>query len=451
VPPRRPSGLGGFLIVWIGQVVSILGSGMSQFALTIWAYQLTGEATALALVGFFSFAPGVFFGPIAGALVDRWNRKLVMALSDLAAGLCTIAVFLLYQGGQLEIWHLCVAGAISSVFGSFQWPAFSAAMSVLVPKEQYGRVNGALSMAESATGIGAPVLAGIALAVIGVGGVLLIDIVTFMVAVTAILFVVIPNPPVTAEGQASQRDFWPDTLFGFRYIWRRKGLLGVQTTFAISNFFFGIGMVLTNPMVLARTGSSEGALAAVQSMLGVGGVAGGLLMSAWGGPKRRVFGVLWGFILSSIFGSFIFGVGQSLPLWLTGAFFIMFFMSLINGSNQSLWQAKVAPGLQGRVFSVRRLIAQVTGPVGALLAGPLADQIFEPGMHHGGPWTPLFGPLVGTGPGAGMGLLIAITGVLGITAGVVGLAIPTIRMVDSSLPDHDAETPDAPATIVQVT
>jgi MFS transporter, DHA3 family, macrolide efflux protein len=445
MPPPRPSGLGGFFIIWIGQVISILGSGMSQFALTIWAYQLTGEATALALVGFFSYAPGVFVGPIAGALVDRWNRKLVMAISDLAAGLSTIFIFFLFQNGQLEIWHLCVAGAISSVFGSFQWPAFSAAMSVLVPKEQYGRVNGAISMAESATGIGAPVLAGIALAVIGIGGVLLIDIVTFIVAVCAIFFVAIPNPPVTAEGKASQANFWQDTIFGFRFIWRRKGLLGVQTTFAISNFFFGIGMVLANPMVLARSGSNEGALAAVQSMLGVGGVAGGLLMSAWGGPKRRVLGVLWGFILGSIFGTVIFGIGQSLPLWLVGAFFTMFFMPLINGSNQSLWQAKVAPGLQGRVFSVRRLIAQVTGPVGTLMAGPLADQLFEPALQPGGAWAPLFGPLVGTGPGAGMGLLIAITGVLGITAGVVGLSIPVIRMVDSSLPDHDALPEDGAA------
>ncbi len=436
--PHRPSGLSGFFIIWIGQVISILGSGMSQFALTIWAYQLTGEATALALVGFFSYAPGVFVGPIAGALVDRWNRKLVMAISDLAAGISTIAIFFLFQNGQLEIWHLCVAGAISSVFGSFQWPAFSAAMSVLVPKEQYGRVNGAISVAESATGIGAPVLAGIALAVIGIGGVLLIDIVTFIVAVFAIFFVTIPNPPVTAEGKASQANFWQDTVFGFRFIWRRKGLLGVQTTFAISNFFFGISMVLTNPMVLARSGSNEGALAAVQSMLGVGGVVGGLLMSAWGGPKRKVLGVLWGFILGSIFGTVIFGIGQSLPIWLVGAFFSMFFVPLLNGSNQSLWQAKVAPGLQGRVFSVRRLLAQVTGPVGTLMAGPLADQLFEPAMQSGGAWAPLFGPLVGTGPGAGMGLLIAITGVLGITAGVVGLSIPAIRMVDSSLPDHDA-------------
>jgi hypothetical protein len=198
--------------------------------------------------------------------------------------------------------------------------------------------------------------------------------------------------------------------------------------------------------VLARSGSSEGALAAVQSMLGVGGVVGGLLMSAWGGPKRRVYGVLWGFILSSIFGSVIFGIGQSLPMWLTGAFFIMFFMPLINGSNQSLWQAKVAPGLQGRVFSVRRLIAQVTGPVGTLMAGPLADQLFEPAMRPDGAWAPLFGPLVGTGPGAGMGLLIAITGVLGITAGVVGLSIPAIRRVDSSLPDHDALPEEAAAS-----
>ena len=157
----KPTGMRGFTIVWFGQLVSLLGSGMTQFALTIWAWQITGEATALALVGFFTFAPSILISPLAGALVDRWDRKQVMMLSDLAAGLSTIAVFLLYSTDSLEIWHLYVTGAFTGVFQSFQFPAYSAAISVMLDKEQYSRASGMISLAESASGILSPIGAGI--------------------------------------------------------------------------------------------------------------------------------------------------------------------------------------------------------------------------------------------------------------------------------------------------
>ncbi|HRW48428.1 MAG TPA: MFS transporter, partial [Caldilinea sp.] len=191
---REPRGMTAFTIIWIGQFLSLLGTSMTRFALTIWAFQVTGEATALALVGFFSFAPVIIFSPIAGALVDRWNRKFVMILSDLAAGLSTVAVLLLYATGRLEIWHLYVAGAFAGAFESFQFPAFSAAMSMLVPKAQYGRANGLVSLADSTTTIVAPILAGILLGIVGIAGIMAIDIVTFVVAVLAVLLVAVPQP-----------------------------------------------------------------------------------------------------------------------------------------------------------------------------------------------------------------------------------------------------------------
>jgi MFS family permease len=427
-----------FVFIWIGQAVSMLGSGMTQFALTIWAYQETGEATALALVGFFSFAPAVIVSPLAGALVDRWNRKLVMMLSDLAAGFSTIAVFILYSTGQLEIWHLCVTGAFASIFGAFQFPAFSAAMSLMVPKEQYTRANGLISLAEFATIIAAPVLASLLLTLIGINGVMLIDIVTFTVAVLAVAVVFVPQPQQSASGREAQGNLWSESIYGFQYIWKRKSLLGIQLTFTISNFFFSIGMILMAPMILARTGNNELALGTVQSFLGVGGVVGALLLSTWGGPHRRIHGVLGGFILSSLFGQVLMGVGQNVLIWSAAAFLAMFVMPFINASNQSIWQSKVAPDVQGRVFATRRLIAQIAGPVGMLIAGPLADQVFEPAMSEGGPLALLFGPLVGVGPGAGMGLIMVLVGLLGTTAGIVGYVVPTIRNAESIMPDHDA-------------
>jgi MFS family permease len=437
--------MGTFIFIWIGQAISLLGSSMTQFALTIWAYQITGEATALALVAFFSYAPVVLVSPLAGALVDRWNRKLVMMLSDLAAGLSTIVVLFLYSTGRLEIWHLYITGAFAGVFGAFQFPAFSAAMSLMVPKEQYTRANGLVSLAESATIIVAPVLAGILLTIIGISGIMVIDIVTFVFAVLAVAVVFIPEPTESAAGRAARGSLWRESIYGFQYIWARKSLLGIQLMFTISNFFFSIGVVLVAPMILARTGNNELALGTVQSALGVGGVVGAALLSSWGGPQRRIHNVLGGFILCSLLGQCIMGVGQTVPVWALAAFCAMFFMPFINGGNQSIWQSKVAPDVQGRVFATRRLIAQVSGPLGMLIAGPLADRVFEPAMQVGGRWAPLFGGLVGVGPGAGMGLIMVIVGLLGATSGIIGYAIRTIRNAEEILPDHDAGEVSVPA------
>ncbi len=426
-----------FIVIWIGQLFSLLGTAMTRFALTIWAFQETGEATALALVGFFSFAPVILFSPLAGALVDRWNRKLVMILSDAAAGLSTIVILLLDMSGRLEIWHLYVAGAFAGAFEAFQFPAFSAAMSVMVPKAQYGRANGLVSLADSAMSIVAPVLAGILLTVIGIGGIMMIDVVTFLLAVSAVLLVAVPQPSRSAEGMAAATGLWKESVYGFRYIWRRKSLFGVQLTFTISNFFYSIGIILVAPMILARTGNSELILGTVQSVMGVGGLVGGVVLTAWGGPRRRIHGVLLGFIGSNLLGMIPLGLGQSLVPWSIAAFMMLFFMPIINGSNQSLWQAKVAPDVQGRVFATRRLIAQISGPVGMLIAGPLADRIFEPAMQGDTLLSQALSPFFGSGAGAGMAVLIVLVGILGTSAGLVGYAVRTIRTVDA-MPDHDA-------------
>jgi MFS family permease len=438
-------GMRAFVIIWIGQVVSLLGTSMTNFGLTIWAYEETGQATALALIVFFFGLPMVVLSPVAGAIVDRSNRRLMMMVSDLAAGLTTIVQLVLFATGNLEIWHLYVTALIAGTFQTFQWPAFSAAITMMLPKEQYGRANGMLELANSASGIFAPLLAGALLAIIGLTGLFIIDIFTFAFAIGALLFVQIPQPERSEAGRVGAGNLWTESGYGFRHILRRPSLLGLQLVFTVGNFFSMLGFVLLPALILARTGNNELVLGSVQSAGAVGGVVGGLAMSTWGGPKRKTHGVLGGWILTSLFGEVLMGLGQTLPVWLVASFCLAFFAPVINASNQTIWQAKVEPDVQGRVFSVRRLIAWLVMPLATLLAGPLADQVFEPAMQEGGWLADNFGWLVGTGSGAGMGLILVFAGFGATLAGLGGYAVRAVRDVEVILPDHDAGAqPSAP-------
>lgn len=433
----------GFSVVWFGQLVSMTGSGMTRFALTIWVWQETGEATALALVALFSFAPAIFFSPIAGVIVDRVSRKRVMIASDLAAGLSTVALLILYSTGHLVIWHLWAAGFFASAFESFQFPAYSAAITTMVEKKQYTRANVMLGMVHSASTIIAPASAGALLPLLGINGIMIIDIATFVFAIGTLLFVLIPNPTETAAGRASRGTLLQESVFGFRYIFSNKSLLGMLLIFFAINLTFGLTMILLAPMILARTVDNTVILGTTMMMFGIGGVVGGLVITAWGGFKKRIHGVLLGLIFLSIFGQIVIGVGQSIQVWAVGAFLAMFFMPLVNGSSQAIWQAKVSPDIQGKVFATRRLIAQIGFPVAMILGGRLADAVFEPAMASGGTFAQFFQPLVGSGPGSGMALLFIFSGILGVAAAVIGYLVPVVRQVETRLPDYDAPTKQA--------
>jgi DHA3 family macrolide efflux protein-like MFS transporter len=435
----RLSGMSGFTIVWIGQIVSVLASGMTTFALTIYMYQQTESATAMAFVQVAYITPFLLMSPIAGVMVDRYNRKLMMMVSDIASGLATMSVLILFTTGHLQYWQIYVASAVAGIGTTFQWPAYSAAISVMIPKEQYGRANGMMSLIEAGPGVLAPLLAGGLIPILGIGGILFIDAVTFGTAILALAVVFVPQPSATAEGKESKGGFWKEASFGFKYIFARPSLLGLQLVFFMGNLFSGIGFTVLAPMLLARTNQNTVILGSVQSAMSVGMVIGGIAMSAWGGFKKRVHGVLLGWMLSSLGASIIFGLGHDLTVWIPAVLFGGLFVPLVNASNQAIWQAKVAPDLQGRVFSARRLIAWFTNPISPIIGGTLADFVLEPAMKaQNSGLAQLFGPVFGTGPGSGMSLLIVICGVGGFLVGLAGYFVPAIREAEAVLPDHDA-------------
>jgi len=437
-----------FLLIWVGQIFSLTGSAITQFALGIWAWQKTGQATPLAMVGFYFMVPMMIMTPLAGVWVDRWNRKFVMAISDILAGIGTAMILALFALGNLEIWHLYLAAVLSGIGAAFQWPAYSAAISLLVPKQQYTRANGMISLAESATGILAPVLGALLISTIGLGNILIIDLITLVIALFFLLIVKIPNtkPPVPEAGK--KPSFWHELGFGFRFILSRKPLLHLQLGFFFSNLIGSIANPLFAPIILAKSNSNAALLGSVQSVAAIGGVLGGLALTAWGGFKRKTATVVLGWSLFGLF-TVIFGLARAPVLWMVAQFMFTFTIPFVNGSNQAIWMSKVDPSMQGRVFSIRRMVAQVSVPLALLVSGPLADKVFEPAFKTGGSWlASLFGPLVGSGAGSGMAAIMVIAGLIGLTVGVFGWMDPLIRNAESLLPDHDEMDTPSPGAII---
>jgi DHA3 family macrolide efflux protein-like MFS transporter len=428
----NPHSIRTFAVIWFGQLVSTLGSGLTGFALGVWIYQETGSTTLFALNLLAYAVPNLVVSPFAGALVDRWDRRWIMILSDTGAGLSTVMVALLYFSGQLEVWHVFLLTAINSAFTTFQWPAYSAVTTLLVPKAQLGRAGGMVQIGEAISALASPAIAGVLFVTVGIQGVVMVDFASYAIAVLTLLVVHVPRPPVTEAVVEGKGSLLQEAAYGWKYIAARPGLLGLLMIFAATNFLTSLWNPLLPPMILEM--SSPEMLGYLASVVGVGMLLGTLVMSAWGGPKRRIHGVL-GFLMIS--GFFMMGLGlrPSLVLIAIAGFGAMFTMPIINGSSQAIWQTKVAPDVQGRVFSVRRMIAWSAIPLAYLVAGPLADRVFNPLLVEGGALASSVGQVIGVGPGRGAGLLFIIAGLLSAVVAAIGYLYPRVRLVEDELPD----------------
>ena len=431
-----------FNVLWFSQSISLLGSGMTRFALLIWAFQTEGTATALALLGFSVTITFVIASPFAGVLVDRWDRRRVMFFSDLGAGLMSAMVLVLFSLGRLQLWHLFLMEGVTGALEAFQEPAFSASVSLLVPRNAYTQANAKLGLGKSAARILAPALAGVLLKISGMPVVLLADLTSMALALAALFFLHIPQPPPSREGQGlgGQR-FLRQMLFGFGYIFRRPGLRMLLFIFFLVNLFGTITyFAVLSPMILARSGGSELALSTVQAAMGVGGVAGGLLLSVWGGPRRKTRGFALATMASFLFGDFLLAVSRSVPGWAMAGFIADFTIPFIVSPYFAFWQEVVPPDVQGRVFSTREMVQVTAQPFGYLAGGLLADHLFEPALQAGGWLAGSVGLLVGTGPGAGMSAMFLCTSLLGTLTGLLGLLAPSIRRLEAQ-PEEPAEGP----------
>ncbi|NND84528.1 MAG: MFS transporter [Acidimicrobiia bacterium] len=418
-----------FFTVWAGQLVSQVGSSMTGFALTIFVYQESGSVTRLAMVLLAVSLPGLLLGPVAGAWTDRVNRRLVMILGDGVAGLGTMVLAALFLTDNLAYWHIVTTAAVMSAGQAFQEPAYRAALPTLVPKEQLGRANGLVELGPAIGTLVAPAIAGGLLLVFGIGVVLAVDVITFLLAVGTLLFVRFPD---VASATRERTGVWKEFLEGWNWLRARRGLFGLLWVFAGVNLVLTLANVLWVPVFLTFT--DEAALGRVMSGVGLSMVAGSIAMGAWGGPKKRIAGIL-GFIALGGVGLVVAGLKPSIVLASAGAFLLMFMVPIVNGTGQALWQSKVELDLQGRVFSARRMIATIATPIAFVSAGPLADRVFEPLLADDGAWATTLGRVFETGPGRGSALLVSFVGVALVLLAASAWLVPAIRHIERDVPD----------------
>lgn len=433
-----------FITIWLGQLISLIGSGLIGFALSVWVFKQTGQATPFALTALFSILPQILLAPIGGAVSDRRNRKAIMLISDTLAGLTTLAAAFLLLTGRMEIWMIYIISALEAVFGAFQRPAYSASIVMMVPKEQLTRANSMMQMGEAIQSIITPLLAGVLVTTIGMKGIIIIDIATYLIALATLVFVRIPQPEKVKETE-KKANLLKDIAFGWHYLAERKGLLGLQLYFASVNFFMNISAVMLGPLILSF--GSATSLGIAQTVFGVGMLAGSLIMSVWGGVKKNKVKALIGFIVLSGTGFIVAGFQPSVTFVSAGLFILMFFLPFGSGPASALYATKVAPEVQGRVFATRSMISQSMMPLAFILSGVLADNVFNPLLVEGGRLADtIVGQWIGVGPSRGVGLMMITSGLILLVVSFFVYLNPRIRNIETEIPDAVPDTipPDVP-------
>jgi DHA3 family macrolide efflux protein-like MFS transporter len=425
-----------FLVVWFGQTISMLGTGLTGFGVSVWVFLETGSITSLAIVLFATLLPRSLLAPFAGAYVDRWNRRTAMIVSDAGAGAATVVLAAMFILGEPTVLGLAIVAAVSSAFAALQWPAYQAATTLLVPKQQYSRAQGLIQLSGAAGNLLPPMLAAAVLAVSGIGALIAIDIVTFLVAVGTLLIVRFPAPPESKVGaEAKESTVLSDAAFGFIYIHRRpgwRGLLGLQFVMNIASGFF---FVLITGYLL--TVSDEQTLGIVMSTGALGSLAGAALMTAWKGARsHKVLLIVLAVVASGVL-DVLFGLAAA--LWVATAFLFVGSLTRVaqNTTYRALWQAKVEPDVQGRVFSARMMIVVLAMPLAFVLAGPLMDHVFVPLVQSESGVGSVLRTWFGDGEAAPYRAFIGFTGLLTVAAAIGGWLYGPLRHLERDIPDFD--------------
>ena len=435
-----------FYILAVTQVFSMVGSAMTNFAIGVWIYTETGNTTPIVLTAFFTWLPPVLLNSFAGVLADRFSRKKLIVLGDAAQAVPTLLLALAFLTNQFELWQLYTAAFAQSLFGLVQGPSISASVTMLVPDSQRNRANAILAVSSSTAGLLAPLLGGALYALIDVAGVMFVDLATFITAVLVIAFIHIPQPQQTAESTATRGSVWQEMWGGLQFLLDRRGILYLSLYFTFLNFITNGVFVLRTPYILALV-EDEKLLGILLTVASIGLVGGGLLTMVWQGTKQRIHTIMpslaFGAVTLILFGM----VRTPLALGIVG-FVMMLPYKMSNALLSTVMQAKVPPDMQGRVFAFTSQLSLFAMPLTYLFTGPLVDKYLEPAVGESGwHWVE---PVVGSMPGAGMGLYIVVCGAIWLAGTLVVYALPAVRHMETDLPNYQVvvETAVEPQPVI---
>ena len=368
-----------FFTIWAGQAFSLIGSALVQFALVWWMTSQTGSATVLATATLFALLPQIILGPFVGALVDRWNRRLIMILADSGIALATGVLIYLFATEQIQVWHVYVILLIRSLGGAFHGPAMTASTSLMVPPQHLARLAGLNQTLQGLISIFAPPLGAMLIGLLPLEGVMAIDIGTAALAVLPLLFIPIPRPPrQTAQdnGTAVKTSYWQDLAQGFRYVVKWPGLLGLILMAMLLNFLLVPSSSFMPLVVTQIFNKGVVELGWTETLFGVGMIVGGLTLGAWGGFKRKIITSLAGIIGISL-GVILIGVapGNMFFLLLVANFILGVTQVFANGPLGAIFQSTIEHDMQGRVFSLINAGATAMMPLSLMVAGPMSDWL----------------------------------------------------------------------------
>lgn len=411
-----------FFTIWVGQIFSILGSGLVQFALTFYMAVTTGSAAVLTTATLFALLPEVFLGPFAGALVDRWNRRRVMIIADGAIALVTLGLVLLFWGGLIQTWHIYVALFLRSLGGAFHYPAMTASTSLMVPDKHLARIQGLNQALRGSIGFVAPLLGAFLVTVMDIQWVLSIDIITALLAILPLLITAIPQPVREAiTGGITPRILLKDVREGLKFVVTWPGLLAILVMAVVLNFFFAPAGTLLPLLVTKYFGGDAYSLGVTESVFSFGFIAGGLLLGVWGGFKRKILTSMVGLLFMGT-GTIITGLAPKEAFFLAVAGFGLtgLMNPIVNGPLMAIVQSRVPPEMQGRVFTLMGSFASAMMPLSMIVAAPVAD-------------------------GLGIQAWFVIAGVVCILMAIAGVFVKSVMNIETDRPPLVQQSEPVPA------
>lgn len=406
-----------YIILWLSQSVSGLGSSMTGFALVLWAYGQSRSAMSVSMMLFCNYVPYVILSLFVGSFIDRHHKKAIMLASDSVAAVGSLAVLAFLLMGRLAVWNIYVFNVVAGITNAFQQPASAVAVGWLVPEEKISNVSGMNSFSHNLIVVFSPMLAAFLFAAGGLSIILLVDLASFAFAFCVLLFfITIPEQ----EPEKTYSSPFAGIAEGFAFLKKEKGIFYMMLTMALINFFSRLTYEnILSPMILSRNSGDSVALGIVNACMGAGGIAGGMIVSVKKESRHKAAAIYVSAALSFLFGDLLMAVGKNVFWWSSAAVCASLPIPFLMANQNAILYQKIPSVMQGRVFAVRNAIQYSTIPVGIILGGYLADCVFEPFMLSGNKMAAMLKIIIGDSAGSGMAAMFLCTGICGFTVSMI--------------------------------